>query len=172
MSDDGPARDDDTVPPAIDSRAAFADAVRWSVRCSLAAAARRIVWVDRDFAEWPLDDPALHADLSTWLRLPQRRLVLLAADYTVLPRSHPRFVGWRRLWSHAVEAWSPSDEAVAKDLPTLAIDEGAVCLHLADAIHWRGSAVLDKRAARLWRDQIEAVLQRSEPAFPVSTLGL
>lgn len=167
-----PDSPDAETPPPIGSRSEFAAAVRWALRTSVARGARRIVWVDRDFAEWPLNEPELHAELTDWLRLPQRRLVLLAAGYAELPRRHPRFVAWRRLWSHAVEPWSPADGSTASALPTLALDDGAVCVHLIDTLHWRGRAVVDSRAALLWREQIDAVLQRCESAFPVNALGL
>jgi hypothetical protein len=161
----------DTSPPPITSKAEFGAAVLWALQASVAANARRVVWVDPDFADWPLDVPALHDTLSAWLRLPGRRLVLLASDYGGVPRLHPRFVAWRRLWSHAVEAWTPADGA-AVELPTLVLDDGAISVQVIDTQRWRGRAEVDPRAARLWRDEIDAVLQRSESAFPVSTLGL
>jgi len=60
----------------------------------------------------------------------------------------------------------------AGDLPTLAIDDGAISVHVIDLQRWRGRVSDDSRAARLWRDEIDAVLQRCEAAFPVNTLGL
>ncbi len=161
----------ETPPPSIASKADFGAAVLWALQASVAAGARRIVWVDPDFADWPLDEPALHDALAAWLRQPGRRLVLLAADYGAAPRLHPRFVAWRRSWSHAVEAWTPADDATT-ELPMLAIDDGGICVHVLDSQRWRGRAVVDLRATRLWRDQVDAVLQRSEAAFPIHTLGL
>jgi hypothetical protein len=159
-------------PPPIGSRAEFVAALHWALQTSVALRARRIVWVDRNFAEWPLDDAELHDTLAAWLRLPQRRLVLLAGQYDELPSRHPRFTAWRRLWAHAIETWSPSDVLAADDLPTLALDDSAVCVHLVDMLHWRGRAVLDAREARRWRDRIDALLQHSSPAFPANALGL
>lgn len=161
----------ETPPPPITSKAEFGAAVLWALQASVAANARRLVWVDPDFADWPLDEPALHDMLTGWLRLPGRRLVLLASDFGGVPRQHPRFVAWRRPWSHAVEAWTPSD-GVAGDLPTLVVDDGAITLQVFDTQRWRGKLAVDTRAARLWRDQVDAVLQRCEAAFPVNTLGL
>jgi hypothetical protein len=162
---------DTSGPPPITSRAEFSAALRWGFEQAIAGGARRIACVDASFAEWPLDDPALHAELAAWLRLPQRRLVLLAADYAAVPRRHPRFVAWRALWAHAIEAWSPP-EGDAMDLPTLLVDDRAVSVQLHDAVHWRGRAALDARGARLKLDEIDALLQRSQPAFPVNSLGL
>jgi hypothetical protein len=144
----------ETLPPPITSKAEFGAAVLWALQASVAAGARRVVWVDPDFADWPLDAPELHETLTAWLRRPGRRLVLLASDFGGVPRQHPRFVVWRRLWAHAVEAWSPFS------------------VHVTDIQRWRGRVSDDPRAARLWRDQIDAVLQRCETAFPINTLGL
>lgn len=161
----------DTLPPKIDSRAAFAAAIRWGFGAAAARGARRIVCVDRDFADWPLDEPALLDTLTAWLRLPKRRLVLLADRYDEMPRRHARFVRWRADWAHAIDAFSPPAEDRA-DLPTLLVDDGPVSVQLLDAVHWRGRCELDPRHAQLWRESLDAVLQRSEPAFPVSHLGL
>ena len=160
-----------TPPPLIGSRADFTAALHWALQSSVMQRARRIVWVDADFAEWPLDDPAWHDQLAAWLRLPQRRLVLLAGNYDEFPRRHPRFTAWRRLWSHAIEAWSP-DDAAADSLPTLALDDIAVCVQLIDALQWRGRATFDPRTSRPWCNRVDAVLQHSSLAFPASSLGL
>jgi len=157
--------------PSIGSRAEFSAAVLWGVQTAVARPARQLWWIDRDFAHWPLGDPQLLALLTPWLRLPQRKLVLLAADYAEVPNRHPRFVRWRADWSHAVEAWSPPEELVAS-LPCLLLDDAAVSVQLHDALRWRGRASLEVRDARLWRQEVEALLQRSATAFPVQQLGL
>jgi hypothetical protein len=132
---------------------------------------RRITWVDSSFASWPLDDPALLGPLIPWLRLPLRRLVLLAASYDGVPREHPRFNTWRRPWVHAIDAWQAPPE-MAADLPSLLLDDGTV-VQLIDAEHWRGRAQVNLRVRPMWlQQQIDVVLQRAEPAFPVNTLGL
>ncbi len=159
------------TPPVIDSQASFAAAVVWSLQTSIARNARRIVWSDPSFRDWPLDDPALLDALAGWVRLPLRKLVLLAQDFDELPRRHPRFVTWRRSWSHAVEAWSPAEEST-ETVPALAVDDGPVGLELLDAERWRGRAALDAHDGRRWRERIDALLQQSEPAMPVDRLGL
>jgi hypothetical protein len=159
------------TPPGIDSRAGFVAALHWGFEQASAAGARRIVCVDPDFAEWPFDDTGLQAQLTAWLKLPGRRLVLLARRYDELPRVQPRFVAWRRLWSHAIEAWSPQDGDTV-ELPTLLFDDQRVAVQLIDRVHWRGRAETDARAARLWRERIDAVLQRSEISFAANALGL
>lgn len=157
--------------PAIDTRASFAAAVCWGLQTAIAQGARRIVCVDPDFALWPWDDPAVLGALGAWLRLPQRRLELLARRYDEVPRRFPRFTAWRRDRVHAIAAWQPPED-LRLDLPTLLVSDGSVSVHLVDSVQVRGRAELDARRACIWREQIDAVLQRSEAAFAVSTLGL
>lgn len=160
-----------TPPPALDSRAGFAAALHWGFERAVAQDARRIVCVDPDWADWPWDDVALQERLVAWLRRPQRRLVLVADCYDDVPRRHPRFTAWRRSWVHAIEAWSPSD-GYGGELPTLFLDDRGTVVHLVDRRHWRGDALVDERAAGLWRERVDALLQRCEPSFAASHLGL
>ena len=155
----------------IDSRQAFRDAVLWALRAADARAARSLCLVDPDFAEWPLDDSELIDTLTRWLQRPQRRLVMLAAGFDGMLRQHARFTAWRPAWSHLIDPRVPG-EGLAQDLPTLLFDDGPVSLQLHDAIHWRGQAGIDAAQARSRRDTIDAVLQRSESAWPVRPLGL
>lgn len=155
----------------FDSRGAFHDAVRQAFDAAIARGARRIVCSDPDFADWPLDDAALHDRLVPWLKRPQRRLVLLAADWSVLPRRHPRFVAWRTPWAHAVEGWAPeaADEA---ELPRVLVDDGDVFVHLRDAEQWRGRAGRDAGEAQRWRDALDGRIERAQAAFFLRPLGL
>jgi hypothetical protein len=157
--------------PVIDSRASFVAALRWGFDTAVAQGARRILCCDPHFADWPLDDPTLLSSLTTWLKLPQRRLVLLAARYDELPRRAPRFTAWRADWAHAIEAWQPPAD-VAATVPALLLADTLLSVHLIDAQHWRGRASLEARRARQWCDETDALLQRCEPGFAISTLGL
>lgn len=165
--------DESTPLPTIDSRRRFAEAIGWAFTRAMreGGRSRRILCVDRDFADWPLDGPELLDGLTAWLRAGQRQLILLAASYEELPRRHSRFVAWRRNFTHAVFPYvAPEDVAAA--LPTLLLDDDGTCVRLIDAVHWRGRAYADEREARPWREQIDALVQRSEPGFPAQTLGL
>ena len=157
---------------AIVSRRDFVDALLGAVQSALTQRARRMVWVDPDFAEWPLDDPLLLEVLTQWLRLPQRRLVLLAESFDDVSRRCSRFLTWYRLWAHAVNAFSPEPGDPRSELPSLVLVEDTSLVHLVDREHWRGRITLEPAALRLCRDRVDALLQRSDPAFPASTLGL
>jgi hypothetical protein len=157
--------------PTIDSPASFAAAVRWGIERSIGRGARRIVAVDRDFGDWPLGNADLLDRLSAWMRLPQRQLVLLGEDWEVAPRRHPRLAAWRRTWDHALSIWQ-APEDLDLGLPTLLLDDGPLMLRLAGRDPWRGRVELDARAARVQREEGDAVLQRSTPAWPATQLGL
>lgn len=158
------------APPTITSRAEFCAAVVWGVQTAVERGARRLWFTDPHFADWPLDDPALLDALTAWLRLPQRRLVLVAESYDEVVRAKPRFVAWRQPWAHAIDAWSPQD--LPADLPTWLFDDGPVCVAVADRLHWRGRCAIDAHQAHQQRQEIDAVLQRSVTAFPAHDLGL
>ena len=158
-------------PPLIESSETFGAALRWGFDAAAAQGARVITCADPDFEGWPLDDPALLQGLSDWIRLPQRQLVLLAASYDGVPQRLPRFAAWRRNWSHAVQALQALPE-FALDLPTLLIDDVSVSVQLVDRLQWRGLAAADGRKRWLLQEKLDVVLQRSEPGFPISTLGL
>ncbi len=157
--------------PTIDSSASWAAALRWGFERAIAQDARRITCVAPGFAGWPLDDEAVLTSLATWLRLPMRRLVLLAARYDTVPREHARFNAWRRPWVHAIEPWQAPAE-MAAELPSLLLGDEGTTVHLIDAEHWRGRARVDGRGAHIWQQRLDVVLQRSERAFAVNTLGL
>ncbi len=162
---------DQTLPPAIGSRSSFRAALQWGFDSAFAQDARRIVCCDDSFADWPLDDALLQQGLTAWLQRPLRRLVLLARHYDDVPRRCPRFAAWRVNWSHAIDAWVAPEE-MARDLPTVLVSDGAVSVHLIDALHWRGRAEADGRRARHWNEELDVVLQRSQRGFSANTLGL
>ncbi len=157
--------------PRIDSHEAFTDAIRWGMAAAMADGARSITCVDPSFEWWPLDDLSLLDALTAWLKLPQRRLVLLAAHYDEVPRRQPRFTSWRVHWAHAIQALQCPQEFAA-ELPSVLIDDRRVCVHLIDPLQGRGRAERDVRARLRWQEKLDVVLQRSEPAFAVTTLGL
>lgn len=162
-------------------RVACADALR-SALLALAAPAStaatpgaalpaRQVWcVDRDFAGWPLEDAAVQQALTAWLHAGGRRLQFIGLDFETTARQLPRFVRWRRDQAHRVEAWRPLDGDLPAGLRGL----------LAGPVLWQWQETRDLqllstpdpvRQAAFTAD-IADFLQRCEPAWPVTTLGL
>ena len=159
------------LPPRVDSRADFAVALRWFVDAALARGARTMWWLDRDFSDWPIDDPVLLDNLAPWLRLPQRRLLLVFADGSRLRSEHARFCLWRVPWAHAVETLRAQEEDAA-EISTVLLDDGPTSLEVLDRDRWRGCTSVAAVDAQRLRERFDALVQRSSPDVPPTTLGL
>ena len=131
----------------------------------------RDLWLaDPDFADWPLDEPAVQAALAAWLRQGGRQIRIAGQHFDQTARLHPRFARWRRDWSHAIAVSAPSEGT----LPPLLCGLLAAPLWLQwqDAPDWRLRCATDLVHARAIHVQIADFLQRCEPAWPATTLGL
>ena len=123
-----------------------------------------------DGSPWPLDDEAVIAALTRWIRLPGRRLRLVGSRYDVIQRDQPRFSSWRQRFAHAIECWNPT-EVDPGDLPSLLLFDSAV-LELLDRERWQARQSSERRTLVLQRERLHALLQRCETAWPVTVLGL
>lgn len=126
--------------------------------------------VDRDFAGWPFEAPEVLQALATWLRAPGRRLVLIGVDFETTARQLPRFARWRRDHGHRVDAWRPTESSLPEGLRGLAVGTTA----------WRWLETKDAQLHRItdpahrlaFKAEIADFLQRCEPAWPATTVGL
>ena len=158
----------DIVP--IGSRAEFLDAVRTAFTQAEEHGARKIVVVDPNFADWPLNERTVIDSLSRWIDS-SRLLIVIAHSFDELARRQLRFVEWRRQWAHVVQCRNDPD-LEAEQIPTLLLVPGHSCIRVLDRIRYRGT--VSKRPVDLTesRETVDALLQRSVEAFPVTTLGL
>jgi hypothetical protein len=146
---------------------------RQTLRDAFSAAAREgwrdMFWCDIDYVDWPLGERSVVAALNAWAH-PQRRLLILAADFQRLQREHVRFVEWRRTWDVILECRqaSPVD---ASTLPSLLIGPGWA-LQRHDIGRCRGTTSIEAPTRVRWRAATGDALSRSRPGFPASTLGL
>lgn len=154
----------------IASRADFHAAVQSALAQAEAAGSREIFMTDPTFADWPLNDRDIVEALERWVNS-RCAITLLAHDFDEIARRQFRFVAWRTQWSHVVRCRS-DPELGAEQVPSLLLVPGQVSLRLVDRVHYRGT--LSSRAVDLneTRETIDALLQRSAEAFPVTTLGL
>lgn len=127
-----------------------------------------------DFADWPLDEPAVLDALTQWLRPAGRRLTLLARDYEAVQRRLPRFAAWRRPWMHRIAAWRLADDQAEPQHAAMPawLWSRTAGVRWYDNVHWRGLLVQDRAALVQWREQTDALLQHAEAGWPVSPLGL
>ena len=143
------------------------------VRAGLKAAAERgwpeLLLCDADFQHWPLGEREVVETLHDWAR-GGGRLTLLAKTYDEVPRRHARFVEWRRLWSHRIEARA-CREAEALQLPS-AVWSPVWALQRFDPLRSNGLCGDDPAFLVTLREQIDGWLTRSTPGFAAYTLGL
>lgn len=145
-----------------------------SVRLAFADAAEvgcRELWLcDNDFSDWPLSELEVIENLTRWAQS-HRKLTVLAQNFEAFARRHTRWVEWRRQWAHVVECRTHT-ELEAGQFPTLLLAPGLLSVRLVDPIHYRGSVSYDMADVVRGRETVDALLQRSAEAFPVTTLGL
>jgi len=160
---DGPAEG------AFEGREAFTAALIAAFEHCARQRSLQITCADTDFAGWPLGHPRVLQALTDWVG-GTRRITFIAAHYTVFPQRHVRWVNWRRTWSHAVQCLAVHEE-VATQVPALFLTD-ALALRLHDPVRHRGSVYRDLASLARGRDELDALSQRTEEAFPVTTLGL
>lgn len=156
---------------ALDTRSAFRQQVVESVVGAALDGRRAWIWVDADFAEWPLDDVHLLAAMTRWARRPDRTFMMLARDFSGVPRRHPRFTQWRRTWSHRIECRSAPDVS-EQEMPTLLMAGELYSLQLLNKQRWQGRWLDDDAEFKSWREVVDAIVERSELDFPADNLGL
>jgi hypothetical protein len=159
----------DSIAP-IASRGEFLDAVRGAFALAGDIGAGEIFLVDPNFADWPLNERAVVDSLSRWVDS-SRALTVLAHSFDEFPRRQLRFVEWRRQWAHAVRCRNDPD-LESEQIPTLLLVPGGVRIRLLDRVKWRGTASNRPVDLTECRESVDALLQRSVEAFPVTTLGL
>lgn len=156
----------------VHSRSEFQAAVRDLITEAATRRVRQMWWVSPDFAHWPLDDAPLLDILGGWVRSSAAvRLTWLAHDFEPIRRGMPRLVRWRQTWAHVLNCGAPADMEAA-DLPSLLLVERVAVLQMFDSVHWRGRISQERPDLGRAKDQIDALLQRSTPAFPATTLGI
>lgn len=154
----------------IETREGFAQAVLAALDECAEAGARQLWLCDRDFARWPFGQPAVIEALTRWAGS-RRQLTLLAASYDGFAQRFPRWVHWRRQWSHIVQCLAAHEE-VADKLPTLLFVPDRVAVRLHDAERYRGRVYRETADLLPCRELVEALSQRADDSFPVTTLGL
>jgi hypothetical protein len=158
------------LPSEIDGRSSAITAWRTLLLALGDLQPRRVWLVDPDFAAWPFGDAAVIDAMSAWIRSGGRRMTWIGADFAAVERSHPRLVPWRRQYAHAIDAYRPV-EGEQVDWPSWLILE-RTALVLDDRERWRGRTLTEPQRLRELCEAADALLQRCEPAWPGTTLGL
>ena len=154
----------------ITSRGEFHAALRLAFAEAAAVGCRELWLCDNDFADWPLGERAVVESLSQWAGS-HRRLTLIAHSFDEVARRHARWNEWRRQWSQVVYCRSNA-ELESGEMPSVLLASELLSLSLVDPVLYRGRFSHDAADGVRCRELIDAVLQRSEEAYPVTTTGL
>lgn len=154
----------------ITTRSEFHDALRFGFAQAAAQGSRELWLCDDDFADWPLSERAVIEHLTEWA-FSSRRLTLLARHFDAVSRRHARWIEWRRQWSHIVSCRA-NTELEAGAMPIVLVATGTLSVRVSDAVHYRGRLSTERADELRCKEAIDAVLQRSDEAFPATTTGL
>jgi hypothetical protein len=153
----------------FEGREDFRQLVRDALACAAREGWREIILSDPDFNDWPLGEREVAESLQAWAGA-GRKMVLLARNYDGVLRHHPRFVQWRRHWSHIVTAVGCSN-ADRLDLPS-ALWSPAWVMERRDVDRSNGYCGSEADRRVLVREALNEWLLKATPAFPATTLGL
>lgn len=154
----------------ITSLAEFQEALHRAFAEAAAVGCRELWLCDTNFAGWPLGERVVVEHLIQWAGS-QRRLTVLATTFDEVVRRHARWVEWRRQWSHVVHCRTRSDLETGR-MPSLLLAPGLISVRLYGGVPSRGRWSRDASDEASCRELIDAVLQRSEDAYPVTVTGL
>lgn len=150
-------------------RTEFIDLIRQAFGAAARQGLREIIICDADFEDWPLGERAVTQALGDWSRS-GRKLTMLARHYDAITRRHPRFVTWRRTWSHIVECRA-SASGPNEALPS-AMWTPAWVFERLDLQHSTGMSGFEAARRVALKERLNERLLKSVPAFPATTLGL
>lgn len=153
----------------IVGRRAFVDLVRQAIAAAASEGWVKMVWCDPDFADWPLGERSVIEAMQAW-SASGRSLHLLAQDFSVLQQHHPRFVQWRVMWSHLVEARA-TGRGTGGELPS-ALWTPQWTMERLDLKHNVVVATFDPARRVALGERLDAGWHKASPSFPASTLGL
>jgi hypothetical protein len=163
--------DDATTRVLFDTRAAFIEHLQATLE-----RAQHEVWIaDRDFADWPLTQPAFEDALRAFLRSSAaHHLKMLTLDAERIATNAPRFLAVMRAHAYNAQCRIVPPHAAARfgEACSMLIVDRTLVVRRFHRDHLRGSSEFDPAAARPWLDQFEMVWEESSPALASTTIGL
>ncbi len=146
---------------------------RQMVRDAFSSAARdgwhEMVICDPTFEDWPLRELSVVSSLHAWAKN-GRQLTMLATSFDSVARNQPRFVAFRKTWSHIIEC-RRFRTLVPGDFPSAIWSRNWVMQRL-DPVRSAGvSGSEPARRVRL-KEVLDEKIRASVLGFPATTLGL
>ncbi len=128
-----------------------------------------IIISDASFEDWPLREKVVVDALRAWSKT-GRHFTMLAKRFDSVQRNQPRFVTWRKTWSHIIECRHiPSADPL--DFPSAIWSRGWVMQRLDLARSTGVSGPEPERRVAL-RELLNERLRGSTAGFAATTLGL
>ncbi len=153
----------------FEGRAAFQQLVRDALVRAGAEGWPELVMADATFEDWPLREKVVVDALQAWSKT-GRRFTMLATRYDGVLRNQPRFVAWRKTWSHIIDCRQCRNDDPL-DFPS-ALWSPAWSLQRLDLAHSTGMAGAEPRRRVMLREMLNERLRASTPGFAATTLGL
>ena len=150
-------------------RKAFAQLVRDVLEVAVQQGWSELIFSDASFEGWPLHERVVSELLHAWSR-PGRRFVMLANRYDLVLRDQPRFVSWRKTWSHIIDCRICSHVDPAA-FPSI-VWSPAWVLRRLDVFRSAGVCGAEPERRVIARETLDELQRNSAPGFPASTLGL
>lgn len=150
-------------------REAFAQLVRDFLEAAVQQGWRELILSDASFEGWPLHERVVSESLHAWSR-PGRRFVMLASRYDAVLRYQPRFVSWRKTWSHIIDC-RVCHQVDPADFPSM-VWSPAWVLRRLDVFRSAGVCGAEPERRVHARETLEELQRNGTPGFPASTLGL
>jgi hypothetical protein len=162
--------DDSALPEGrFSGRSEFGDLVRNAFRAAALQGWREIIICDASFDDWPLGERAVTDALGAWSRT-GRKLTMIAKNYDAVVRRHPRFVTWRRTWSHIVDCRAIAS-GQSEHLPS-AMWSPVWVFERIDVERSVGYCGREAPRRVALRESLNERLLKSAASFPATTLGL
>jgi hypothetical protein len=150
-------------------REAFAGLVRNAFACAAREGWHEMILSDATFEDWPLREREVMDSLHAWSKT-GRRLTLLAVHYDAVLRNYPRFVAWRKTWSHIIDC-RVCRTADPLDFPSV-LWSSNWALQRLDLNHSSGFCGNSPERRVKLKESLAERLRNSAPGFPASILGL
>lgn len=168
--------DDEPLSPSLplpngrfEGRSAFQQMLRDALRMAAEEGWREITVCDPNFEDWPLGERVVVDALQAWAKA-GRKWTMLAGSYDEVMRRHPRFVNWRRTWSHLIDCRAVRS-ADPIQLPSCLIGPAWVMRRL-DLERCTGIGGNEARRRIELQESLNEWLRKSSPSFPATVLGL
>ena len=147
----------------------FSAVVRLALAAAVAQGWREVIVSDQDFHDWPLGERTVVESLNDWARS-GRQFTMIAASFDDMHRRHARFVTWRKTWSHVVNCRLVGKSRIS-DVPS-ALWSPEWIFHRLDPVRMTGFSGSEAVRRVVLQERLTALVLKSSPGFPATTLGL